>query len=114
MARPRIYYDYELPSEVVQIVRGIVADYERRENAIKFSNVSGDVLSRYVEFNRAVDTALSVVDKNIRDDIMKDVALNRGYDFSLCSVHVSKCTYYLKKRQFIFSVANELNLIPKK
>ena len=114
MGRPRIYYEWEVPREVVEIVRGICADYERRENAIKFSTISGDVLCRYVELNSAVEAALGDVEIGLRQDIIDDVALNRGYDFSPCSNYISKGTYYNKKRKLIYDIAKRLYLIPPK
>lgn len=114
MARRKIYYKWELPCAVVEIVRGICADYDRRENAIKYSNVTGGVLERYVELNSAVDAALEDLEVGLRKDMIEDVALNRGYDFSRCSTYVSKCTYYNKKRKLIYDIAERLFLVPGK
>ena len=113
MGRPKKYYEWELPKSVVEVVRGVCADYERRENAIKFSSITGPVLNRYIELNGAVDEALSDIMPNLQREIIRDVAENIGYDFSQCSNYVSRRIYYLKKRKFIHDVAEKLFLIPK-
>ena len=74
MGRPRIYYDYELPHGVVETVRGVVMDYDRREQAIKRSSITGSVLERYIELNDAVDAALGEVDgREIGEEIVADI-----------------------------------------
>ena len=113
MGRPKKYYEWELPKSVVEVVRGVCADYERRENAIKYSSITGPVLNRYIELNGAVDEALSNIMPNLQREIIRDVAENIGYDFSQCSNYVSRRIYYLKKRKFIHDVAEKLFLIPK-
>ena len=113
MGRPKKYYEWELPKSVVEVVRGVCADYERRENAIKFSSITGPVLNRYIELNGAVDEALCDIMPNMQREILRDVAENIGYDFSQCSNFVSRKTYFLKKRKFIHDVAEKLFLIPK-
>ena len=112
MGRPRTRYKYEIPCAVVEIVRGLCADYERRENAIKFSSIVGDVLERYVELNRAIDRALEQIEVGQRGHLIEDVAEGRGYNASMCSVRFAKNTYYERKRKFIHDVAKELFLIP--
>ena len=113
MGRPRKYYDFEIPKTVVEIVKGICSDYERREAAIKHSNITGDVLSRYIELNSAIDAALSDVPEDARKDMLKDVGEGVGYDYSMCSVVISRKTYYLQKRKFVHDVAKKIFLLPK-
>ncbi len=112
MARPRTRYEWEVPREVVSIVRGICADYERRELAIRHSTIAGDVLARYIELNRAIDVSLNEIEAGCRYYILDDVAAGRGYDFSPCSAFYSKNTFYERKRKLVFDIARELSLIP--
>ena len=102
-----------MPGSVVEVVRGVCADYERRENAIKYSSITGAVLERYIELNGAVENAASEFAADLRRNIIDDVADNTGYDFSQCSAVMSRKTYYQKKRKFIHDVAEKLFLIPK-
>lgn len=113
MGRPKKYYEWDLPRSVVEVIRGVCADYERRENAIKYSSITGRVLDRYIELNGAVDEAVSEIPADMRKNIIEDVADNIGYDFSQCSAVMARKTYYLKKRKFIHDVAEKLFLIPK-
>ena len=113
MGRPKMYYEWELPKSVVEVVRGVCADYERRENAIKYSSITGEVLDRYIEFNSAIESAVSEISTDLRRIIIQDVADNVGYDFSQCSLAMARKTYYQKKRKFIHDVAEKLFLIPK-
>lgn len=112
MARPRTRYDYEIPTTVVQIVRGICADYERRENAIKHSNITDSTLERYLELNVAIECSLNLCDARVREHLVGDIAEERGYAFSQCSLDIAKNTYYENKRKFIYNVARKLSLIP--
>ena len=43
MPKPKMYFQFELPSSVVEIVKTVCADYTRRERAIKYGNVTGAV-----------------------------------------------------------------------
>lgn len=113
MGRPKKYYDWEVPSSVVDVVRGICADYERRESAIKYSSITGAVLERYVELNAAVDFALNDIAFDFRRNMLQDVAEGIGYDFSQCSSSMARKTYYQKKRKLIHDIAEKLYLIPK-
>ena len=113
MGRPKIYYDWELPKSVVNAVLGVCADYERRESAIKYSTISGQVLERYLELNAAVDAALADLAPDVREYMLCDVATGRGYDFSPCTTFLSRKTYYQKKRKLIHDIAENLFLIPK-
>ena len=112
MARPKTRFEYEIPKTVVEIVYGICADYDRRELAIKHSNIVGDTLTRYIELNQAIDSSLDLCDGRMREYLVDDIAEEHGYAFSQCSLLVAKNTYYENKRKFIYHVARKLNLIP--
>ena len=114
MGRPRIYYEFEVPRSVVEIVKSLCADYERRELAIKHSNISGDVLMRYVELNAAIDKAFSSFSPEVKGWMLSDVASGRGYDYSQCTSLLGRKAYYLKNRKIIFDIALDLYLLPKK
>ena len=112
MARYRTYFKWEIPSGVVAIVKAVCADYERRERAIRYSNITGEVLSRYVELNAVIDNALEEVEIGIRRDLLEDIREGRGYDFSATSPFLAKNTYYQRKRKLIHDIAEGLFLIP--
>lgn len=105
------YFQYELPTSVVDLVKTICVDYSRRERAIKHGNVTGAVLARYVELNAVVDTALEGVEAGIRMDMLRDIQSRRGYDFSPASYCISKNTYYKRKKKLIYDIAKSLALI---
>lgn len=111
MSKPRSCFQFELPSSVVEIVKTICADYARRENAIKYGNVTGAVLARYVELNATIDGALEDIEAGIRMDILRDVQSRRGYDFSPASYCISKNTYYKRKKKLIYDIAKNLALV---
>ena len=111
MSRQRMYFKYEIPTSVVEIVKAVCSDYDRRERAIKFSNLTGDVLTKYVELNNAIDKALTDVEVGIRRDMLNDIQKRRGYDFSRAALIISKNTYYRRKRKLIYDIAKELALL---
>ncbi len=102
---------YELPTSVVEIVKTLCADYFRRERAIRYGNVTGAVLDRYIELNANIDMALETIEVGIRMDILRDIQFRRGYDFSPASVCISKNTYYTRKKKLIYDIAKRLSLI---
>lgn len=107
----KYYHKYEIPPSVVNIVKTICADYERRDRMIRFSTVSGEVLDRYIALNAVVDGALETVECNIRCELLRDIVLSRGYHFSAVSPFISKNTYYQRKRKVIYEIARGLLLI---
>lgn len=111
MPKQKPYYQYDIPSSVVEIVKTICADYNRREQAIKFGNVSGEVLDKYIELNAIITAALEDVEFGIRMDILRDIQNRRGYDFSPASYCISKNTYYKRKKKLIYDIAKRLALI---
>ena len=111
MPKPKLYFKYDIPTTVVEIVKTLCADYNRRERATKFSNVTGDVLARYVQLNAVIDKALEEVEVGIRKDILQDIQKRRGYDFSTAAECISKNTYYRRKRKLIYDIAKGLALL---
>ncbi len=109
--RTRYCRRYELPASVVDVVKCLCADYERRARAIKYESVEGAVLERYAELNAAIDKALEALEAGIRREMLEDIHRGRGYDFSPVSVYLSKNTYYQRKKRMIFEIAKDLSLI---
>lgn len=110
MARRR-NYRYTLPHAVADITQALCADYARRENAIKFSAITGPMLARYVELNAAIVTALDGVEAGIRDQLLDDIACGRGYESSPLAAQMAKNTYYARKQKVLTTIAKELWLI---
>ena len=109
--RTRYCRCYELPTGVVEIVKKLCADYDRRARAIKYESVTGAVLERYVELNAAIDKALEELEVGIRQEMLEDIHRGRGYDFSMVSSYLSKNTYYQRKKRMIWEIAKDLSLI---
>lgn len=112
MPKQKTYFKWEIPTSVVDIVKTVCADYDRRERAIKHSNITGPVLAKYIELNSVVDRALNDVEAGIRRSLLEDITEGRGYDFSEASSYLAKNTYYMRKRKLIHDIAEGLELIP--
>ena len=97
---------------MVKIVEAVCADYERREPAIKYSNITGDTLEQYVELNSAVDTGLEAIEPGVRHFMLDDICNGRGYDYSFASQYMAKNSYYTRKKKIVFDIAKSLHLIP--
>lgn len=111
MPKPKMYFQFELPSSVVEIVKAVCVDYARREWAIKHGNVTGVVLERLVELNAIIDAALEDIEIGVREDMLRDIQNRRGYDFSPASYCISKNTYYKRKKKLIYDIAKNLALV---
>lgn len=111
MARQKMYFKYDIPTTIVEIVKAICGDYERRERLIRHGTITGEVLSRYVFLNSIVDKALEEVEVGIRKNMLEDIQYRRGYDFSPASPFISKNTYYRRKRKLIYDIAVGLALM---
>lgn len=105
------YRKWDLPPTVVQLVVDMCKDYDRRNVAISFKTASEEVIEAYKRTNGIIDNALQTVEKPLRRDMLNDIILNRGYNFSPTSPIVSKCTYYLRKRQIVYTIAKQMFLI---
>lgn len=104
-------YRHNLPASVANVVKSICADYGRREEAIKFSAITGPVLARYVELNAAIDTALEAVEAGIREQLLADIASGTGYENSNLAALMAKNTYYSRKEKVVREIARGLALI---
>jgi uncharacterized membrane-anchored protein len=111
MPKPKLYFKWDIPTSIVDIVKAICADYDRRERTIKFGTISGAVLERYIELNNAVDKALQDVEIGLRNYLLSDIRYNRGYDYSDAQEIIAKNTYYNRKRKLIHDIAIELKLL---
>lgn len=111
MPRRKEYFKWEIPKTVVELVRGICGDYKRRENAIKYGNVTGAVLLRYIELNNAIESALQEIEIGVRQTLFEDFLRKKGFDFSTANGEIYKNGYYMRKRRFVYTVAKELNLL---
>lgn len=113
MSRQAQFFQYKLPSSVVNVVKCIIIDYERREGAIKHSAISGAVLARYIELNGAIEKALSEIEAGIRTYMIDDIIHGIGYERSLVQPLLSKNAYYRRRRKLIYDIAVELALLNK-
>lgn len=112
MPKKRMYFKWEIPTSVVDIVTTVCADYERRERMIRYAGVTGDVLERYVELNATIDKALECIELGIRRDLLRDICEGRGYEHSPAASFLAKNSYYQRKRKLIHDIAVGLSLIP--
>ena len=111
MSRKTTYFQHKVPPGVVNVVKSIIIDYQRREGAIKHSAISGAVLARYIELNAAIDKALSEIETGIRTYMLDDIVKGIGYERSLVQPLLSKNAYYRRRRKLIYDIAVELALL---
>ena len=111
MAREKMYFSWEIPTSVVNMVNALCADYLRRERAILRGELPDNVLERYVLLNRTVDVALSEVEVGLRADLLQDIASGRGYVRSPLQCLVSKNTYYRRRRKLVHDIAKAFLLL---
>ncbi len=107
----QIYFSWEVPSGVARMVTAICADYERREQLIRYSSVTGPVLDRSVELNAAIERALDEVDAGVREDLLHDIAYGIGYNRSAAACVMSKNAYYRRRRKLVHDIAVNLALL---
>lgn len=108
MERRKWYSSWNIPRSVVNVVRSMCADYDRRALLIK----SGAPLSdKYRELNAAIDRGLDFVEEGIRRTILDDIHLGRGYGYSPASAIIAKNAYYSRKNKAVYTIACELRLL---
>lgn len=111
MARPVVFEKHDMPKAVVIIVKAICADYKRRCCILRNRKTPEEIKERCVEFNKAVEKALTEVEEGIRKDLINDIATNRGYERSEIQYFISKEAYYNRKNKIIWDIAKELRLL---
>ena len=112
MPRHKIYDECEMPRGVVHIAKAICADYDRRAKALRDENLDEAVKDTYVRMNQWVDDALATIEEEgVRREILRDMTLRRGYEKSGVQMFVSENSYYRRRRQVIFRVAQAASLI---
>lgn len=104
--------DWEIPASVVNIVKALVADYDRRSRAINRASQLCAAIATYTELNAVIDEALCGIEEGIRSELLEDIKRGRGYDASATSSFIAKNTYYQRKRKLIYDIAKGLSLIP--
>ena len=102
---------FNLPFSLVQIIKSICADYDRRADIINRSSASDDVTEEYLKLNKAVDDAFTDVEIGLKKHLLEDIKLGRGYEASLASSFIAKNTYYKRKKKIIYDVARSLSLL---
>lgn len=112
MARRRLYHRdrYTLPGSVVDIVKSICADYERRRRVMEHVE-DEQVCAMCLMLNGAIDTALSEVEEGLRGDLLSDLAEGRGYERSAAADKISKNAYYNRRRKLVYDIAHGLALL---
>jgi hypothetical protein len=108
MSRHKTFGRWEIPGTVVQIVKTMCADYDRRAIIIR----SGEkTQSDYERINAAIDRGLLCAEETVRRFFLEDIAYGRGYWHSPSCAVLSKNAYYTRKHQIIHDIAVELRLL---
>ena len=111
MRRRRNSARWELPVGIVDEVRGICRDYQRKRSELLSGKLSVEVKSLYERYNEAVNNALLSIEPELRAIILDDVIEKRGFYKSLAVGCVSHCTYESRKCEFIHQIAVNLHFL---
>lgn len=102
---------WKLPIGVVETVKGICKDYERKREALSVTSLKAEVRSAYEAHNTAVNNALLTLEPSLRYLILEDVAEKRGYNKSAARSYIAHNGYAERKCRFIYHIAVNLNLV---
>lgn len=102
---------YDLPAGIVDEVKGICRDYERKRRALINGNLNEDVRNVYECYNRAVNDALLSIEDGLRLIILEDIIDSRGYEKSSASLMIAHNGYAQRKRKLIYNIAANLHLV---
>ena len=100
-----------VPRGIADIVISLCADYDRRKTCVTRSIVPPSVQKAYEGINSIIDQALENVEPGMRQDLLTDIQMHRGYMYSPASVYISKNAYYSRKRMVIYTIAKFFNLV---
>lgn len=108
MSRHKTFGRWEIPGTVVQIVKTMCADYDRRAVIIRSAAQAHE---DYKNINGAIDRGLTCAEEPVRRFLLEDIGSGRGYWYSPASALLSKNAYYARKKQIIHDIAVELRLL---
>jgi hypothetical protein len=109
MSRHRVFGTWEIPRTVVDIVKSICADYDRR--AIAMQTAAEEIVNTYKAMNDAIDHAMQDIEPAIRRTMLEDIYTGRGYGYSPASAIMTKNAYYSRKRKAVHDIAVNLMLL---
>lgn len=109
MSRRSVFGKWEIPRTVVEIVKSICADYDRR--AIAMENAAEDTVKTYKRLNESIDQAMTDIEPAIRRTMLEDIYTGRGYGYSPASAIMTKNAYYSRKRKAVHDIAVNLMLL---
>lgn len=110
MGRPKEFEYSKLPREVVGVAVAVIADYGRRKREIERGALSEGLLSSYLRYNGIVDSAFECIEEGARRELMDDISVGRGWHTSKIGYMYTLRSYYIRKRQVIYTVAVGLGL----
>jgi hypothetical protein len=102
---------YDLPAGVVDEVKGICKDYDRKRKALINGVEDEEVRRLYERYNDAVNDALLEIEEGIRHSIFDDIINSRGYERSAASIMIAHNGYAIRKRKLIYNIAINLHFI---
>lgn len=109
MSRHRVFGTWEIPRTVVDIVKSICADYDRR--AIAMQTAAEEIVNTYKSMNDAIDYAMQDIEPAIRRTMLEDIYNGRGYGRSPASAILTKHAYYSRKHKAIHDIAVNFRLL---
>ena len=108
MSRHKTFGRWEIPGTVVQIVKSMCADYDRRAVIIRSAAQAHE---DYKNINGAIDRGLTCAEEPVRRFLLEDIGSGRGYWYSPASALLSQNAYYARKKQIIHDIAFQLGLL---
>lgn len=92
---------YDLPKRVCEASIAILADYRRRATEIERGRLPQATLETYAELNHLCDLAAYDLQPVVRNAIMKDIELRRGWELSELNPIAEKKPYYNWKKKIV-------------
>lgn len=102
---------YDLPSGVVEEVKAICKDHDRKRKSLIYGIDNEAVRSTYERYNAAVNDALLSIEEGARLIILEDIINERGYNKSSAALMMAQGGYYQRKRKLIYGIASNLHLV---
>lgn len=97
---------------VYRVVVTLCADYKRRKKVIAEGKIDSVHIEYYKLLNDAIDRALEKgVDCDIREQMLEDIGNRVGPYNSRCCLYMSVGTYKAQKREAVYNIAKNLQLL---